>query len=113
MKGFCEQSLIKIVIDNLLGNAWKYSINKDDVLIEFGTVNRDEDLVYFVRDNGAGFDQQEADRLFLPFQRLHTNGNVEGFGIGLATVAKIIQRHGGRIWAEGKKGEGATFFFTL
>lgn len=113
VKGFCEPQLMQIVLDNLLGNAWKYSMNKDDVLIEFGTVSRDDDLVYFVRDNGAGFDQQEASSLFLPFQRLQTNGGVEGFGIGLATVARIIQRHGGRIWAEGKKGEGATFYFTL
>jgi signal transduction histidine kinase len=113
VKGFCEPSLMQIVLDNLLGNAWKYSMKKDEVLIEFGTESRDEDLVYFVRDNGAGFDQKDSARLFVPFQRLQTNGDVEGFGIGLATVARIIQRHGGRIWAEGKKGEGATFYFTL
>jgi len=113
INGYCEPGLMLIVLENLLGNAWKYSTKKDDALIEFGTINKDEDQVYFVRDNGAGFDQQDSARLFAPFQRLHYDDEIEGLGIGLATVSRIIQRHGGRVWAEGEKGKGATFYFTL
>jgi len=113
INGFCEPGLMQIVLDNLLGNAWKFSSMKDDARIEFGTINKGEDLVYFVRDNGAGFDQQEAAGLFAPFQRLQTDTEIEGFGIGLATASRIIQRHGGRIWAESEKGKGAVFYFTL
>jgi signal transduction histidine kinase len=113
INGYGEPGLLQIVLENLLGNAWKYSAKRDDARIEFGTFNKDEDLVYFVRDNGAGFDQQESDKLFAPFQRLQSADGFEGFGIGLATVNRIIQRHGGRIWAEGEKGKGATFYFTL
>jgi signal transduction histidine kinase len=113
INGYCEPGLMQIVLDNLLGNAWKYSSKKDHALIEFGTINEDEDQVYFVRDNGTGFDQQDSARLFAPFQRLQCDHEIEGLGIGLATVSRIIQRHGGRIWAEGEKGKGATFYFTL
>jgi two-component system sensor histidine kinase/response regulator len=113
INGYCEPSLMLIALENLFGNAWKYSAKKDDALIEFGTLNKDEDLVYFVRDNGAGFDQQDSAGLFAPFQRFQSDEGIEGFGIGLATVSRIIQRHGGRIWAEGEKGKGATFYFTL
>src|SRR6185369_13141352 len=113
INGYCEPSLMLIVLENLFGNAWKYSARKDDALIEFGTINKDEDQIYFVRDNGAGFDQQDSAGLFAPFQRLQSDDETEGLGIGLATVSRIIQRHGGRVWAEGKKGKGATFYFTL
>lgn len=113
VKGFCDPDLIGIVLENLIGNAWKYSAHKSDACIEFGTLSREDDQVYFVRDNGAGFDQQDAVKLFAPFQRLLCAGDTEGFGIGLATAQRIIQRHGGRIWAEGEPGTGATFYFTL
>lgn len=113
INGYCDPTLLRIVLENLLGNSWKYSAKKDDVQIEFGTINREDDLVYFVRDNGAGFDQQESGKLFSPFQRLHCDDEIEGLGIGLATTHRIIQRHGGTIWADGVKGEGATFYFTL
>jgi hypothetical protein len=113
VSGYGDPVLLRIVFENLLGNAWKYSATKDDARIEFGTINREEDLVYFVRDNGAGFDPLESEKLFVPFQRLQCDDNVEGSGIGLATVYRIILRHGGRIWADGEKGKGTTFYFTL
>ncbi|MGB9082547.1 MAG: ATP-binding protein, partial [Desulfuromonadaceae bacterium] len=113
VSGYGDPGLLRIVFENLLGNAWKYSATKDDARIEFGTINREEDLVYFVRDNGAGFDPQESEKLFVPFQRLQCDDDFEGSGIGLATVYRIILRHGGRIWADGEKGKGATFYFTL
>lgn len=110
---FCDPGLLRIVLGNLLGNAWKYSVSRENARIEFGMLETREDYVFYVRDNGAGFSQSEADKLFIPFHRLTSNANVEGFGIGLATVDRIIQRHGGRIWAEGEPGQGATFYFTL
>jgi signal transduction histidine kinase len=111
--GFCDPELLRIALENLFGNAWKFTAKKEQARVEFGTISKEEDLVYFIRDNGEGFDVQEPARLFVPFQRLHGDQEFEGLGIGLATAAKIIQRHGGRIWAEGEKGKGATFFFTL
>lgn len=111
--GFCDSDLMRIVIENLFENAWKYCAHKDDAWVEFGTINKEEDLVYFVRDNGIGFDTVDSEKLFIPFLRLHCDVQTEGLGIGLATVYRIIQRHGGRIWAEGEKGKGATFYFTL
>ncbi|MBT0654401.1 sensor histidine kinase [Geomobilimonas luticola] len=113
IKGYGDPDLLRIVLENLLGNAWKYSVKKDDVRIEFGTINKEEDLVYFVRDNGHGFAPQDAEKLFVPFQRLQHDNEIEGLGIGLSTVYRIIQRHGGRAWAEGETGKGAVFFFTL
>lgn len=113
VQGFADPTLLAIVLDNLLGNAWKYTGKNRDTTIEFGATRIGEELVYYVRDNGAGFDPQETARLFAPFQRLQCNLDFQGFGIGLATVSRIIQRHGGRIWAEGEKGRGATFYFTL
>lgn len=113
VRGYSDPALVRIVLENLLANAWKYSAKNDTARIEFGVHEHEDELVYFVRDNGAGFAQEEASRLFKPFQRLKCNREVEGFGIGLATAHRIIQRHGGRIWAEGEQGRGATFFFTL
>ena len=108
-----DQNIMGIVLRNLLGNAWKFTGKVPQARIEFGTRVIDGEKVFFVRDNGAGFDMEYADKLFQPFQRLHGNREFEGTGIGLATVQRAIRRHGGRIWAEAKVNEGATFYFTL
>jgi two-component system CheB/CheR fusion protein len=113
MTAFADAKLIEVALSNLLGNAWKFTSKREHARIEFGTFEQDGKAVYYVKDNGAGFDQQFAPRLFLPFQRLHSEQEFEGTGIGLATVERAVRRHGGRIWAEGKTGEGAAFFFTL
>lgn len=105
--------LLRVVIENLLGNAWKFSAKEPGAQIEVGRTVIDEDEAFFVRDNGAGFDMAYADKLFIPFQRLHGAEEFPGTGIGLATVQRIINRHGGKIWAEGEVGKGATFYFTL
>lgn len=105
-----DARLLEIALENLLGNAWKFTRHQANARIEFGMR---EGHIYFVHDNGAGFDMNYADKLFTPFQRLHSTKEFEGTGIGLATVGRIITRHDGRIWAEGKPGEGATFYFTL
>jgi signal transduction histidine kinase len=105
--------LARIVLENLLSNALKYSAKGTHPLIEFDACELNGEQVYFVRDNGAGFDMAWAEKLFQPFQRLHSSTEYEGLGIGLATVERIIARHQGRIWAKGEPGEGATFFFTL
>jgi light-regulated signal transduction histidine kinase (bacteriophytochrome) len=107
-----DSSLMSVVLDNLIGNAWKYTAQTAGAAIEFGRQERDGATVFFVRDNGTGFDMQFAHKLFLPFQRLHGT-DFQGNGIGLAMVQRIIQRHGGRIWAEAKPGKGAIFYFTL
>ncbi len=104
--------MIAIVLDNLLGNAWKFTARRAEARIELG-VTSDAEPGYFVRDNGAGFDMAFASRLFGVFQRLHTSGEFEGHGVGLATVRRIISRHGGRVWAESEVERGATFYFTL
>jgi PAS domain S-box-containing protein len=108
-----DPSLLRVVLDNLLGNAWKYTAKQEKAVIEFGVKEIDGVPAYFVRDNGAGFDKTDEDKLFLPFQRLPGAEECKGFGIGLATVERIIRRHGGKIWAEGEPGKGAAFFFTL
>jgi signal transduction histidine kinase len=108
-----DNGLMRVALDNLLGNAWKFTAKVRDPRIEIGTEERQEGAVFFVRDNGAGFDMSYAEGLFHPFQRLHTESDFPGTGIGLATVHRIIDRHGGRIWAEGAVGQGATFFFTI
>ncbi|MET0081929.1 MAG: ATP-binding protein [Sedimenticola sp.] len=109
----CDGGMLKIVLENLLGNAWKYTGKTSAAVIEFGTAEMEDETAYYVRDNGAGFDMAYADKLFRPFQRLHSDEEFQGTGIGLATVQRIIQRHGGRLWAEGAPGEGAVFYFTL
>lgn len=108
-----DPQMLKVALENLIGNAWKYTRKVPEALIEFGATTCQGETVYFVRDNGAGFDMADSERMFLPFQRLHREEEFEGNGIGLATVQRIIKRHGGRIWAEGARGQGATFYFTL
>jgi len=105
--------LIRGVLENLLGNAWKFTARQEAPMIAFGRCEMDGRRVCFVRDNGAGFDMQYANKLFGAFQRLHKTEDFEGTGVGLATVQRIINRHGGRVWAESAVGEGATFYFTL
>jgi len=107
-----DPDLLRVVLDNLIGNAWKYAGSHEKAVIEFDVMDADGKPAFFVRDNGPGFDMALADKLFLPFQR-HSATDVEGHGIGLATVERIVKRHGGRTWATSKPGEGATFFFTL
>jgi len=113
VKAIADENLIRVALENLLGNAWKYTSKEERGLIEFGFSRSGSDCVYFVRDNGAGFDPHFADRLFQPFQRLHTQNVCPGTGIGLATVQRIVARHGGRVWAEGEVDCGATVYFTL
>ena len=108
-----DPHLLKIALENLLGNAWKYTCKATDARIEFGIVEHNGTTAFFVRDNGMGFDMKDADQLFKPFQRLQNAREFPGTGIGLATVQRIIQRHGGEVWGEGEPGKGATFYFTL
>ena len=108
-----DKNLLRAVLENLLGNAWKYTSVREKAVIEFGVTDIDGKRAWFVRDNGTGFAMADADKLFLPFQRLAGTEDLEGHGIGLATVERIIRRHGGKIWAEGEPGTGATFWFTL
>jgi light-regulated signal transduction histidine kinase (bacteriophytochrome) len=105
--------LVRILFDNLIGNAFKFTANLQAAKIEIGSIEHKKDTIYFVRDNGVGFDMQYAERLFAPFQRLHRETEFGGTGIGLATVRRIVERHGGRIWAESAVSQGATFYFTL
>ncbi len=109
----CDKRLIRIVLHNLFENAWKFTSQTDDPQIRFGMKEQDETRTFYIQDNGIGFDKRDTERLFKPFHRLHRSDEFEGSGIGLATVTRIISKHGGEIWAEGKVGKGATFFFTL
>jgi DNA-binding response OmpR family regulator len=108
-----DPGLLRAVLENLVGNAWKFTSKKAHARIEFGARREASETVYFVRDNGAGFDRAYADKLFGAFQRLHRQEEFPGTGVGLATVQRIVHRHGGRIWAEAAVDEGATFYFTL
>jgi PAS domain S-box-containing protein len=108
-----DPALARALFENLLGNAWKFTTGTPGAQVAFGASDRDGARTLFVRDNGAGFDMDHAKNLFAPFQRLHTVAEFPGTGIGLATVQRIVHRHGGRIWAEGKVGAGAAFYFTL
>jgi PAS domain S-box-containing protein len=108
-----DSELLRLVLQNLLSNAWKFTSKRPDGRIEVGSADRDGLPAFYVRDNGAGFDMAHAEKLFVPFQRLHSAADFEGNGVGLAIVARILNRHGGRAWAEGEPGRGATFFFVL
>jgi signal transduction histidine kinase len=108
-----DSRLLQIVMENLLNNAWKYTSSHPRARIEFGCEKRPAGTVYFVRDDGAGFDARQTDRLFKPFQRLHSESEFPGTGIGLATVQRIVQRHAGQVWGESEAGRGATFYFRL
>jgi light-regulated signal transduction histidine kinase (bacteriophytochrome) len=108
-----DPRLLRLMLENLLRNAWKFTIKCQRPCIEVGAIPIGDKLTYFIRDNGCGFDMTYMDRLFKPFHRLHTSEEFTGTGIGLATVKRIIDRHGGRIWAESAVEKGTTFFFTL
>jgi light-regulated signal transduction histidine kinase (bacteriophytochrome) len=108
-----DTRLVRVALQNLIGNAWKFTSKRERAEIEFGEKSANGDRAYFVRDNGAGFDPSYASRLFGPFQRLHAATEFPGTGIGLATVQRIVHRHGGAVWAEGLVNRGATIYFTL
>jgi light-regulated signal transduction histidine kinase (bacteriophytochrome) len=108
-----DPKLMRVVVENLLGNAWKFTSRQETARIVVGAAQTDHGRAFFVRDDGAGFDMRYAKNLFGAFQRLHTPDQFEGTGIGLATVQRIVIRHGGTVWAEGEVDKGATFWFTL
>ena len=113
LEDIADSRLISIALENLMSNAWKFTAKQSEALIEFGSTREGSKKVYFIRDNGAGFEMTYMDKLFAPFQRLHTIDEYPGTGIGLATVRRIIHRHGGKVWAEGHTGKGATFYFSI
>jgi light-regulated signal transduction histidine kinase (bacteriophytochrome) len=108
-----DKALLEILLRNLLENAWKYTSKCSDARIEMGVNFQDSKEVYFIKDNGVGFDMQYKDKLFQPFQRLHTSKDYAGTGIGLATAQRVVRRHGGEIWAESEVDKGTAFYFTL
>jgi light-regulated signal transduction histidine kinase (bacteriophytochrome) len=108
-----DERLLRILLQNLIDNAWKFTRDNHRAIIEFSLIKKDEEQIFFVRDNGVGFDSAYAEKLFTPFQRLHSEADFKGHGIGLATCERIVRKHSGRIWAEAEPGKGATFFFTL
>lgn len=110
---YSDESLMEIALENLLGNAWKYSSRTDQAEIEVGMIEEEGEKVVFIRDNGAGFDMSKASDLFTPFKRLHSKAAFHGTGVGLSTVRRIMERHGGRIWVEAAPDEGATFYFAI
>ena len=105
--------LLRQLLENLLGNAWKFTSKNPVSEIEFGSIEKDGNKTFFIKDNGVGFDMKYVNKMFIPFQRLHSFEEFTGNGIGLAIVKRVIDRHGGRIWAEGGVDKGATFYFTL
>jgi light-regulated signal transduction histidine kinase (bacteriophytochrome) len=108
-----DSNLLRITLENLMDNAWKFTNREVEPRVEFGTIVREGKTACFIRDNGVGFDMAYADKLFGAFQRLHTSSEFPGTGIGLATVRRIVNRHGGQVWAESEVGKGTTFYFTL
>jgi len=108
-----DPRLVRVLLENLLGNAWKYTRERAPARIEFGMAPQNGSAAFYVRDNGAGFEMTYVHKLFGAFQRLHSHAEFEGTGIGLATVQRIVRRHGGKVWATGAVGQGATFSFTL
>jgi signal transduction histidine kinase len=108
-----DRRLLKTAVENLVDNAWKFTRKKERPRIEFGAREADDEIICYLRDNGAGFDMRYGDKLFVAFQRLHEPGAFEGSGIGLAIVKRIVSRHGGRVWAEGEAQKGASFYFAL
>jgi light-regulated signal transduction histidine kinase (bacteriophytochrome) len=108
-----DRGLLRLALENLLANAWKFTGGQAQARIEFGRTQHNGRTAFFVRDNGAGFDMAYAHKLFGAFQRLHAASEFPGTGIGLATVQRVVRRHGGEVWAEGTVGRGATFYFTL
>ncbi len=113
LPAIADYNLLQHVFTNLLSNAIKYSSKKENPLIEIKSVQKNRELIYSVGDNGVGFDMQYVNKLFGVFQRLHSDEEFSGTGVGLAIVQRIIQKHDGKVWAEGKEGQGATFFFSL
>ena len=113
LKAVVDQRLIKVALGNLFSNAWKYTAKVKEPQIEFGAFEKNGKRVFFVRDNGAGFNMQYAHKLFVAFKRLHPDKEFRGTGVGLAIVERALKRHGGKVWAEGEKDRGATFYFTL
>jgi light-regulated signal transduction histidine kinase (bacteriophytochrome) len=113
LRASADAGLVRIALENLMDNAWKFTSKRGLAHVEFGATPVNGAVAYFVRDDGAGFDPVYASRLFGAFQRLHSVTEFEGTGVGLATVQRIVRRHGGRIWAESAMDRGATFFFTL
>ena len=113
MKVYADASLLRVVMNNLLSNAWKFTSKTSAAVIKVGKTTNDRETAIYVQDNGVGFNEQNADKLYLTFQRMHGGDEFQGSGIGLATVKRIIQRHAGSVWAESKPGEGATFYFSL
>jgi light-regulated signal transduction histidine kinase (bacteriophytochrome) len=113
LTGETDPTLIKAVMQNIFENAWKFTSLNPVTRIEFGSINSPEGKTYFIRDNGVGFNMEYANKLFAPFQRLHSVNDFPGTGVGLATVQRIIHRHNGRIWAESEVDKGATFYFSF
>ena len=113
LEAMADPTLVHSLLDNLMRNAWKFSARSKVTRIEVGAKTQDGETVFFVSDNGCGFDMASADRLFGPFQRLHREEDYTGTGIGLTIVQRIVRRHGGRVWALAEPGNGATFHFTL
>ncbi len=108
-----DDHLLTVMIENLLDNAWKFTEGREKAVVEFDLEQKEGEKVFFIKDNGSGFDMTYVDKLFKPFQRLHQADEFAGTGIGLATVKRIIDRHGGRVWIEGETGKGAVVYFTL
>ncbi len=113
LKAFADRGLIEVVLSNLFGNAWKFTATTESARIEFGTIEQGGKIIYYIKDNGVGFDPKFTAKMFLPFHRLHSESAFKGTGIGLAIVERIIRGHGGKIWAEGIEGKGATVYFSL